>query len=246
MTYEHIGQFLAQVNDTGINDVHKVRLFPLSLFGMIFNWFTSLALNSINTWVGLEERFHEYFYNRETELKLYDLIEVRQKYSETVAEYNKSFRETRNKWYSLTVREWDLADLALVGLSSYLREKLEGVEFVDVNQVMLHAIAQENHARDNQSHSWFIEGSKEKECVGVGLVEDNPDNDDDVEVCVAEWVDTPKGKPVTCPFLKPVPGKKEKMCFYYMYQNVISSSMCCCKTMLSGWKEAMRFPRQSS
>jgi hypothetical protein len=28
-TYEHIGQFLAQVNDVGITDLHKVKLFPL-------------------------------------------------------------------------------------------------------------------------------------------------------------------------------------------------------------------------
>jgi hypothetical protein len=32
-TYEHIGQFLAQVNDVGITDIHKIRMFPLSLFG---------------------------------------------------------------------------------------------------------------------------------------------------------------------------------------------------------------------
>jgi hypothetical protein len=49
--------------------VHKVKLFPLSLSGTSFNWFTSLALNSIGTWAGLEEKFHEYFYNGETELK---------------------------------------------------------------------------------------------------------------------------------------------------------------------------------
>jgi hypothetical protein len=41
-TYEHIGQFLAQVNDVGITDVHKIRMFPLSLTGADFNWFTSL------------------------------------------------------------------------------------------------------------------------------------------------------------------------------------------------------------
>jgi hypothetical protein len=89
----------------------------------------------------LEERFHEYFYNGETELKLSDLTTVRQKYSETVTEYIKQFRETRNKCYSLTVRERDLADLALAGLSSYLREKLEGMEFADVNQVMQRVVA---------------------------------------------------------------------------------------------------------
>jgi hypothetical protein len=44
-TYEHVGQFLDQVNDVGINDVHKIRLFPLSLPGTAFNWFVSLPAN---------------------------------------------------------------------------------------------------------------------------------------------------------------------------------------------------------
>jgi hypothetical protein len=87
----------------GINDVHKVRLLALSLSRTAFNWFTSLAPNSISTWAGLEEKFHEYFYNRETELKLSNLTAVRQKYSESVAEYIKRFKVTRNKCYSLMV-----------------------------------------------------------------------------------------------------------------------------------------------
>jgi hypothetical protein len=49
-TYEHVGQYLAQVSDVGINDMHRVKFFPLSLTGIALNWFTSLAPNSINTW----------------------------------------------------------------------------------------------------------------------------------------------------------------------------------------------------
>jgi hypothetical protein len=108
-TYDHVGQFLVQVNDTGINDVHRVKLFPLSLSRIALNWFTSLAPNSTNTWAEIEDKFHKYFYNGETELKLSYLTTVRQKYIETVAEYIKQFRGTRNKCYSLTIREKDLA-----------------------------------------------------------------------------------------------------------------------------------------
>jgi hypothetical protein len=39
--YDHIGQFLAQVNGVSITDVHKIKMFPLSLTGVDFNWFTS-------------------------------------------------------------------------------------------------------------------------------------------------------------------------------------------------------------
>jgi hypothetical protein len=56
-TYKHVGQYLAQTSDVGMNDMYRVRLFLLSLSGTAFNWFMSLAPNSINTWVGLEEKF---------------------------------------------------------------------------------------------------------------------------------------------------------------------------------------------
>jgi hypothetical protein len=48
-TYEHIGQFLAQVNDVGITNMHKIRMFPLALTRAAFNWFTSLPPNSIDS-----------------------------------------------------------------------------------------------------------------------------------------------------------------------------------------------------
>jgi hypothetical protein len=68
--YENIGQFLTQVNDMGIIDVHKNRMFPLSLTGAAFNWFTSLPPNLIDYWVSLEQKFHDYFYNGDVELRL--------------------------------------------------------------------------------------------------------------------------------------------------------------------------------
>jgi hypothetical protein len=113
-----------------MTDVHRVRLFPLSLSGTAFNWFTSLAPNSIDTWTSLEQKFHNYFYNGEVELRLPDQTAIRQKYNETVPEYLKRFREIWNRCYDLTIGE---RDLAFAGLSSHLREKMEGHDFLDVN-----------------------------------------------------------------------------------------------------------------
>jgi hypothetical protein len=76
-TYEHIGHFLAQVNDVGITDIQKIRMFSLSITETVFNWFTSLPLNSIDSWVSLEQKFHDYFYNGEVELRLSDLTSLR-------------------------------------------------------------------------------------------------------------------------------------------------------------------------
>jgi hypothetical protein len=108
-----------------ITDVHKIRMFPLSLTGAAFNWFISLPPNSIDSWVSLEEKFHDYFYNGEVELRLFDLTSLRQKYTETVSDYFRRFREVRNRCYNLTIAEKDLADLPFAGLTPYLRDKLD-------------------------------------------------------------------------------------------------------------------------
>jgi hypothetical protein len=86
-----------QVNDVGITDVHKIRMFPLSLTGVAFNYFSSLPPNSIDSWVSLEQKFHDYFYNGEEELRLSDLTSLRQKYTETISDYFRRFREVRNQ-----------------------------------------------------------------------------------------------------------------------------------------------------
>jgi hypothetical protein len=124
-TYEHIWHFLAQVNDVGITDVHKIRMFPLSLTRAAFNWFTSLPPNSIDYWVSLEQKIHDYFYNGEVELRLSDLTSLRQKYTKTIFDYLRRFREVRNQCYKLTIAEKDLANLAFAGLTLYLKDKLD-------------------------------------------------------------------------------------------------------------------------
>jgi hypothetical protein len=64
-----------------------------------------------------------------------------------------------------------LADLAFARLSSYLREKLEGQDFTDVNQVKQHAIAYENCAKDNKKYSRFRDMSgRERENRGLTLL----------------------------------------------------------------------------
>jgi hypothetical protein len=135
-TYEHVGQFLAQASDFGITNIHKIRLFPLSLSGTTFNWVISLAPNSVSTWKGLEQKFHEYFYNGETELRLSHLAGIRQKQGELVASYVRRFRDTRNKCYSLTNGERDLAKLVFVGLIPSIKDKMEVHDFLDMNHVL--------------------------------------------------------------------------------------------------------------
>ena len=92
--------------------MYKLRLFPLSLSGAAFTWFTSLLPNSVYTFTDLEQKFHDYFFTGETELKLSHLTSVKQKLHESVSEYIRRFRYTRNRCYSLTISDGDLIDLA--------------------------------------------------------------------------------------------------------------------------------------
>jgi hypothetical protein len=114
-----------------------LREFPLSLTGATFNWFTSLPPILIDSWVSLEQKFHHYyFYNWDVELRLADLMSLRQKYTETISDYLRQFSEVRNQCYNLTIAEKDLAHLAFAGLTPYLKDKLDGQEFFDTNQLL--------------------------------------------------------------------------------------------------------------
>jgi hypothetical protein len=52
------------------------------LSGTAFTWFTSLAPNFIFTWAQLEQKFHEYFYSGDTELRLSHLTATKQKHND--------------------------------------------------------------------------------------------------------------------------------------------------------------------
>jgi phosphatidate phosphatase PAH1 len=161
----------------------------------------SLPPNSINTWVTIEQRFHDYFYSGESELRLSHLVAIKQKSNETMVDYMQRLRDTRNKCYGLTIEEKDLAKLAFAGFSMVLKDKMEGQDFVDMNQVLQCAMEYESQAKEHKTFGRFKEVTS-KENPGVNLVEEDSASDEDAEVCIAEWVDTPKDKPIACSFLK--------------------------------------------
>ena len=119
-------------------------MFPLSLSGTAFSWFSALPPNSIQTQSQLEHKFHENFFNGDNKLSLCHLTSVKQKHDKSVAEYIRRFRDTKNRCYSLVISEKDLAKLALNGLRTHIKEILEGYEFLTVNQVLQRALAQES------------------------------------------------------------------------------------------------------
>ena len=75
--WEHGSQYILQLGEASFNDALHVSLFSLSLTGMAFSWFSSLASNSIQNWNLLEYKFHDHFFIGETEEKFSDLTSVR-------------------------------------------------------------------------------------------------------------------------------------------------------------------------
>ena len=95
-----------------------------------------------------------------------------------------------------------------------MKDKLEGQEFLDVNQVLQKALAQENRAREvKQSSRFRYNKNKDKVIPAVNTLECESDSasDDESDICVAEWIQTPKSKPFVCPALKPTPAKREEI-----------------------------------
>jgi hypothetical protein len=130
-------------------------------------------------------------------------MSLRQKYTNTVSDYLRQFREVRNWCYNLTIAEKDLADLAFVGLTPYLRDELNGQEFSDTNQLLQLALPYENHAKASQFRD---NANKDKEKHHVNFVDEEADDKEGNKICIAEWVENPRGKPISCSFLKPNGG----------------------------------------
>jgi hypothetical protein len=93
------------------------------------------------------------------------------------------FREVRNRCYNLTIAEKDLVDLAFAGLTSYLRDKLDGKEFSDTNQLLQRALPYENRAKSSRFRD---STNKDKEKNHVNFVDEEADDREGNEICVAE------------------------------------------------------------
>ena len=183
-----------------------MRLFPLSLTGTTFSWFSSLPHGSIRLWSQLEQKFHDHFYSGDNELKLSHLTLVKQKHDESVSDYVKRFRETKNRCFSLVITERDLANLVLSGLRTPIREKLEGYEFLNINQVLQRALAQESRSKDlKEVHRYKADHPK------MNMVEyDSDHSDDEGDVFATEFVWPSKAKPFTCNDLKPIHKNRDE------------------------------------
>ena len=78
-TIEHVARFTVQCGDLANyeNFYHfKLRLFPNSLIGATFTWYTTLPRNSIQSWQEMERQFLTKFFRVEPEVCITELSRV--------------------------------------------------------------------------------------------------------------------------------------------------------------------------
>jgi len=87
---------------------------------------------------------------------LTDLTSVKQTRDESVSDYFKRFKEVKNRCFNLSISDKDLVDVALNGLRSYLKEKLEGFDYFNLNALQLRAMNQSTKLRIPKMHISLI------------------------------------------------------------------------------------------
>ncbi|MBE1615956.1 hypothetical protein IDF54_13930, partial [Flavobacterium sp. SaA2.13] len=116
-------------------------------------------------------------------------------------------RDTKNRCYSLVISKKDLAELCLNGLRSHIKEKLEGYEFLTINQVLQRVLAQESRNKDSKP---------KPNRFGVHVINYGYSDDEGKEIYAAEFVCPSKAKPCSCPSLKPVQkNRREEIKFTF-------------------------------
>jgi len=87
------------------------RLFISTLKGVVFDWFRSLPLGSINSWIDLETQFLSRFYEDDTEVTMDKLLSTIQRKGESVRDYIERFRKLVSDVPSRDANTHALADM---------------------------------------------------------------------------------------------------------------------------------------
>ena len=70
----------------------------------------------------MEKQFHKYFFAGVHEMKITDLMAIKQRNDEPVTDYIQRFRDIRSRCFSLSLSNCQLAELAFQGLLPHFKE----------------------------------------------------------------------------------------------------------------------------
>jgi hypothetical protein len=85
----------------------------------------------------------------------------------------------------------------------------------------------ENHAKSSRFRD---SAKKDKEKHHINFVDEEADDEEGNQISIAEWVENPEDKPISCSFLKPNRGRREEM----RYTFDVSKCYCLFDLLLRG------------
>jgi hypothetical protein len=106
--------------------------------------------------------------------------------------------------------------LTYSGLTPHLKGKLESHVFSDVSQVLQRALDCENRAKESRNFSRSSEKPRNERHVNTVEYSSESSNDEEVDMCVAEWSWGSKTKPFICSSLKLASkSRQDEMCYTF-------------------------------
>jgi hypothetical protein len=129
-------------------------------------------------------------FSGEYELDLVDLAALRQGWDDSVNHYIHRFRDTRNQCFQIHIVDKQLAGLDFNGMRSYLKERLEGMQFFTLAQLHQRALACENRSKDNSKGTHHM--------VHIIECDESGSKDESPQIYVAKLVWSTKAKPPPC------------------------------------------------
>ncbi|KAM2914368.1 hypothetical protein COP2_044907 [Malus domestica] len=130
---ENVARFTAQCGDVN-SDFHRLRLFNFLLTSSTFAWYINLPSNSIQSWDGLVEKFHEQFYRPGMEMSVSSLAKMAQASDESPMEYLMRFKSARN-WCRVPLLEVEFVRIVLNDLDMEYKKKFLGANFRDMYEL---------------------------------------------------------------------------------------------------------------
>jgi hypothetical protein len=126
-------------------------------------------------------------------------VALRQGKDESVNEYIRRFRDTRNQCFQIHLAEKQLAGLAFNGLRYYLKERLEGIQFFTLAQLHQRALSCESRSKETAKTI--------RHNVHIVECDKSSSNDESTEIYGAEIVWPKQAKSSACSSLQPVQKK---------------------------------------
>jgi hypothetical protein len=173
---ERISRFTVQCGEYSNNGNGKLRMFPNSLTGQAFTWCAALPANSIESWEEMEEKFQSHFARSNIGVSMADLAQLKQKPDESAEQFIMRFKRIRTRCYT-TLPEAEYVKIAIDGLHFELRNKFEGITFINLFELLERAsrfegLLKEENQRKNSSYGTYYQDPNYKidlaEYVGRG------------------------------------------------------------------------------